>query len=113
MNPKMLQLLTALADVLEKYQGGLTYTSNDDGVHATIDGDWKNKVCIEWPSNGNVVLLRDIVDHNTPNNNLCGICKREMKEEENCGGDCVYCMAAAGDPECIKYCIDKAARVKA
>lgn len=36
-----------------------------------------------------------------------------MKEAENCGGDCVYCMAAAGDPECIKYCIDKAARVKA
>ena len=32
----------------------------------------------------------------------CNICKNEMTEAENCGGDCVYCMAEAGDPDCLK-----------
>lgn len=37
----------------------------------------------------------------------CQICKRELNQEndpttEDCGGDCLKCMASAGDPECIK-----------
>lgn len=30
----------------------------------------------------------------------CQTCKREMTEAEDCGGDCVFCMAEAGDTDC-------------
>jgi hypothetical protein len=32
----------------------------------------------------------------------CKICGRERDQEQNCGGDCVYCMAEMGDTGCIK-----------
>lgn len=37
----------------------------------------------------------------------CHICKRELDNpkdpvSDDCGGDCVLCMADAGDPDCIK-----------
>ena len=38
----------------------------------------------------------------------CRACGRAMDSRDNCGGDCVYCMAEAGDPECIKDCIARA-----
>lgn len=32
----------------------------------------------------------------------CRMCDRKMSEEDNCGGDCIYCMAfVAEDPTCI------------
>lgn len=36
----------------------------------------------------------------------CSICKRELDVEgdpstADCGGDCLRCMAEAGDPDCI------------
>ena len=33
----------------------------------------------------------------------CKICSRAMIPEEDCGGDCVYCLGEAGDPECVKH----------
>jgi hypothetical protein len=38
--------------------------------------------------------------------NRCGICKRELNvasdpTTEDCGGDCLRCMADAGDPDAI------------
>lgn len=30
----------------------------------------------------------------------CTICKQEMTERDDCGGDCVVCLAEAGDPDC-------------
>jgi hypothetical protein len=38
----------------------------------------------------------------------CTICGALMDTDENCGGDCVYCMAEAGDPDCIQSCINEA-----
>lgn len=38
----------------------------------------------------------------------CDICHREMLSMENCGGTCLYCMADAGDPECVKHVIEMA-----
>lgn len=36
----------------------------------------------------------------------CSICGAEMTEEvslrQNCGGDCLMCMASVGDPDCIE-----------
>jgi len=37
----------------------------------------------------------------------CGICKKSMTDDHpveslNCGGDCLGCMAKAGDPDAIK-----------
>ena len=37
----------------------------------------------------------------------CHICRRPMDQPgagdtENCGGDCLRCMAEAGDPDCVK-----------
>ena len=32
---------------------------------------------------------------------ICNTCKREMTESTNCGGDCVFCMADAGDTDCV------------
>lgn len=36
---------------------------------------------------------------------LCGICKNPLDvspERRDCGGDCLMCMAEAGDPDCIR-----------
>lgn len=54
---------------------------------------YKDKADAEWQ--------RQEETYNIP----CNTCGRYMCEEENCGGDCVYCMAESGDPECIKTCI--------
>jgi hypothetical protein len=63
-NPEMLELLKDLADVLEKHSGGLSYTTDDDGVYVSI-GEWGEcDVCIGWPKNGNVSRLREIIDAN-------------------------------------------------
>ena len=64
MKQEMIEFLKDLADVLEKHKGGLTYTTNDDGIHVTIGEDWKTKVCIEWPMNGNVSNIRRIIEQN-------------------------------------------------
>lgn len=31
--------------------------------------------------------------------NKCGICKKEMTSDEDCGGDCRKCMIDCGDPD--------------
>jgi len=64
MTTEMLELLKDLADVLEKHAGGLTYTMADDGVYVTQGEEWKTRVCIEWPFNGNVSRLRQIIHSN-------------------------------------------------
>ncbi len=61
----MLELLKDLADVLEKHAGGLIYTTSDDGIHVTQGEDWKSRVCIKWPSNGNVSEIRRIIQANS------------------------------------------------
>ena len=40
-----------------------------------------------------------------PQTPTCGICKRPLNQPgdpttEDCGGDCLRCMAEAGDPDC-------------
>lgn len=40
--------------------------------------------------------------------NLCRICGRELNVDSDplsvdCGGDCVKCMAEAGDPDCVEH----------
>lgn len=72
MNPKLIALLIDLANVLEKHKGGLTYTRSDDGVHVTVEdlnmenADWPSadrpRVCIGWPENGDVSVLRTIIN---------------------------------------------------
>lgn len=53
----MFNFLSDLADVLEKHNGGLSYTNNDDGIHVFIGNmnwdNWKNKINIGSPENGN------------------------------------------------------------
>ena len=63
MTPEMIELLKDLADVLEKHKGGLSYTTSDDGVHVTINGDWRpgKRVCVGWPDSGNVSEIRRII----------------------------------------------------
>lgn len=39
---------------------------------------------------------------------ICNICKRSLDAPGDdttldCGGDCLWCMAEAGDPECIAH----------
>lgn len=33
---------------------------------------------------------------------ICGICKKLMIKEEDCGGDCIQCMADSGDHQAIE-----------
>lgn len=35
----------------------------------------------------------------------CKICNMLLDESIDCGGDCIFCMADAGDPECVKAVI--------
>jgi hypothetical protein len=75
MNPRLLALLKELADVLERHQGGLFYTTIDDGVHVSVGNYWEEdgaSVCIGWPENGNVSEIHKIIDYysdNQSNNN--------------------------------------------
>lgn len=36
--------------------------------------------------------------------NICGVKlnQPDKRETEDCGGDCLKCMAQAGDPDCIR-----------
>ncbi len=61
MKPEMMELLKDLAAVLEKHQGGLSYTNRDDGIHVHLGEDCKTNVCIGWPMCGNVTELRQII----------------------------------------------------
>lgn len=37
------------------------------------------------------------------------MCRSILFDEKNCGaGDCLYCMAEAGDPQCISGAIEEA-----
>lgn len=43
------------------------------------------------------------------NHERCNICRRLMNDPAdptslNCGGDCMRCLAEAGDPDCIAAC---------
>jgi hypothetical protein len=69
MKKEMLELLKDLADVLEKHKGGLLYTTADNGIHVTQNGDYKKSICIGWPSNGNVSALRRIISNIESNQN--------------------------------------------
>ena len=60
----MIELLKDLADVLEKHKGGLTYTTDDDGVHVLLGSFCGPRVCIGWPDNGDVSEIRRIISAN-------------------------------------------------
>ena len=66
MTQKMLGFIKDLADVLEKHSGGLSYTTDDDGIYVSIGEGWKGAVCIGWPQDGNVSRLRKIIEANAP-----------------------------------------------
>jgi hypothetical protein len=38
----------------------------------------------------------------------CKTCGRELNHATNLGGDCLFCMAEAGDPDASKRCITRA-----
>jgi len=65
MKPELLELLKELADVLEKHAGGLSYKMYD-GIYVSVGEGWRDEVCIEWPQNGNVSRLREIIQDNVP-----------------------------------------------
>ena len=52
MKPAMILFLIDLQAVLEKHSGGFTLSSKQEGILATIKGDWDTKVNIGYPSNG-------------------------------------------------------------
>lgn len=56
----MIAFLKDLADVLEKHRGGLFYTTNDDGVHVSIN-DFEDSACIGLTCCGNVSHIRDMI----------------------------------------------------
>ena len=64
MTQEMIELLKDLADVLEKHKGGMTYTTADDGIRVTLGEDWGTQICIGWPMNGNVEVIRRIISQN-------------------------------------------------
>jgi hypothetical protein len=37
----------------------------------------------------------------------CSICKKPMKPEDDCGGDCTDCMIESGDIDCAKSLINR------
>ena len=65
MKPEMLELLKDLADALEKHAGGLSYTTDDNGIHVSVGESWHERgVCIGWPQAGNVSEIRRIIQAN-------------------------------------------------
>jgi len=61
MNHQMNEFLKDLADVLEKHNAGLGYTTSDDGVHAYVGENWDGSVSIGWPMCGNVKEIRKMI----------------------------------------------------
>lgn len=84
------QALQVLYEVIGVYTGMWLGYQLRDLIQDFLN---KDKADAEWQ--------RQEETYNIP----CNICGRYMCEAENCGGDCVYCMAESGDPECIKTCI--------
>jgi len=61
MSDELIALLKELADVLEKHKGGFFYTTADNGIHVSINGNWNDSVCILWPNSGDVDHIRDMI----------------------------------------------------
>lgn len=61
MNHQMNEFLKDLADVLEKHNGGLSYTNADDGIRAYVGDIWNGSVNIGWPMNGNTQDIRQMI----------------------------------------------------
>lgn len=59
-NSKLVAFLQDLCAVLEKHNGGLTYTADDDGVRAYVSS-WRagnTDVSIGWPRYGNTSEIK-------------------------------------------------------
>jgi hypothetical protein len=53
-----------------------------------------------------------------PEYRRCAICDRELKAHDSpdvisrdCGGDCLMCMAEAGDPDCVMELVTLLTRI--
>jgi len=58
MTQEMKQLLSDLADVLEKHKAGLGYTTWDDGVRVYLNSE---SVSVEFPEDGDVRHIRGLI----------------------------------------------------
>jgi hypothetical protein len=59
----------------------------------------QRQLLIDFPDCGALAFI--ITEEGEPQI-ICKGCGRSMQPEDNCGGDCVQCMAEAGDPECME-----------
>lgn len=61
-------------------------------------GDADKRVVVSWQ------VCAEAVAEEVRNNGMarCDICSRALSKEIDCGGTCVFCMAEAGDPECVE-----------
>jgi hypothetical protein len=87
MRPELINLLTDLADVLEKHMGGLYYKTSDDGIYVSVDEDWENDVCIGWPMSGNVKEIRRIIGARQVMLEREQACRSTAKGLPSAGGD--------------------------
>lgn len=63
MDKKLIQFLTVLADGIDKYGGRLDYTTDDDGIHVSVDSSCET-VCIGFPSVDGSKKIREILSVN-------------------------------------------------
>ena len=67
MKPEMLQFLDELANLLEKYNGGIySHLGSGGSIHVDINGDRLNNVCI---GDGSVKKIRTIISSEIHSNN--------------------------------------------
>ena len=58
MSEQFIAFLEELADVIEKHNGGITYTRSDDGIHVTQGAE---SVCVGWPDDGDASEIRELI----------------------------------------------------
>ena len=66
MSEEMKALLSDLADVIERHNAGLGYTTDDDGIHVMIGGWGNESVCIGFPQSGSAYYIRSMIASSKP-----------------------------------------------
>tara|TARA_R110000744_G_scaffold86109_2_gene168333 strand:- start:329 stop:514 length:186 start_codon:yes stop_codon:yes gene_type:complete len=47
---KISDVMTEIEQVLEKHKAGITYTTNDDGIHVYLNPMMRDSISMGWPN---------------------------------------------------------------
>lgn len=100
MSEELIEFLKILADGIEKYDGRLDYTTDDDGIHVSVGSSCED-VCIGFPSVDGSKKIREILSVNMKPTHYCIKCG-EMATLAECyhaKDDLYWCIKCLTDAD--------------